>query len=155
MTTPSASTSASAGFGTPADRAAVQSVLDRLAAAWSSADATAYAALFTDDATYVVFDGTLLNGRTAIEESHRWLFDGPLRGTRLSRSDDDGAEITIRFPRPGVAYVINASAGLRADGDSAVPPGRGSTVSFLLIRDDRTSDWRITAFQNTRQTAQN
>jgi uncharacterized protein (TIGR02246 family) len=61
----------------------VEDALTRLAATWNDGDATAYADLFTPDATYVVFDGTVVRGRAAIEDGHRALFAGPLRGFRM------------------------------------------------------------------------
>jgi hypothetical protein len=46
--------------------------------------------------------------------------------------------------------VASTSGGVRATGDSDAAPGRGSTVSFLLLRD--ATGWNIAAFQNTRPT---
>ncbi|GAA1291765.1 hypothetical protein GCM10009609_70310 [Pseudonocardia aurantiaca] len=41
------------------DRTPIDTVLADLATAWDAGDASAYAALFTRDAIYVVFDGTV------------------------------------------------------------------------------------------------
>ena len=73
-------------------------------AAWNAGDATAYAAGFTQDATYVVFDGTILRGRREIEDSHRWLFDGPLSGSTVDFAAG-GTGPEIRYVSPGVAHV--------------------------------------------------
>src|SRR6184192_531187 len=62
----------------------VRAVLDRLAQAWNDGDATAYGRLFTEDADYVTFFGLNFPGREAIEESHRALFEGPLKGSKLT-----------------------------------------------------------------------
>ena|ERR1700754_1353023 len=121
----------------------VQDVLTRLAAAWNDGDATAYAALFTSDATYVVFDGTVVRGRAAIEDGHRALFAGPLRGFRM---EPPAAPVPVRYLRPDVAHVL-ADGGTRPPGQSELPPDRASVVSFLLVHDD---EWRIAAFHNTR-----
>ncbi|MGI9063628.1 MAG: SgcJ/EcaC family oxidoreductase [Pseudonocardiaceae bacterium] len=46
--------------------------LARLAAAWNAGDASGYAAQFTEDATYVAFNGEVMRGRAAIEDTHRF-----------------------------------------------------------------------------------
>jgi uncharacterized protein (TIGR02246 family) len=125
----------------------LEDVLTRLAAAWNDGDATAYADQFTPDATYVVFDGTVVRGRAAIEDSHRALFAGPLRGFRM---DPPAEPVPVRYLGPDVAHVLVAG-GTRRPGQDELPPDRASVVSFVLVRkDDR---WRIAAFQNTRATA--
>jgi uncharacterized protein (TIGR02246 family) len=124
--------------------ASVEDVLTRLAAAWNDGDATAYADLFTPDATYVVFDGTVVRGRAAIEEGHRALFAGPLRGFRM---DPPAGPVAARHLGPDVAHVL-VDGGTRPPGQQDLPPDRASVVSFVLVRHD--DGWRITAFQNTR-----
>jgi uncharacterized protein (TIGR02246 family) len=121
----------------------VEDALTRLAAAWNNGDATAYADLFTPDATYVVFDGTVVRGRTAIEEGHRALFAGPLRGFRM----EPPAAAPVRYLGSDVAHVL-AAGGTRPPGQEEPAPDRASVVSFVLVRQD--DDWRIAAFQNTR-----
>jgi uncharacterized protein (TIGR02246 family) len=124
--------------------------LSRLSAAWNAGDATAYAAEFTPDATYVVFDGTVLRGRGEIEDSHRWLFDGPLRGSTMDFAND-GEGPQVRAVAPGVAHVLAAGGGVRPQGVEAVTADRRSVVSLVLVEDGGT--WRVTAFQNTRDAA--
>ncbi|MFC7655536.1 SgcJ/EcaC family oxidoreductase [Pseudonocardia benzenivorans] len=63
--------------------AEIVAVLTRLAAAWRAADAAAYGAEFTEDATYVVFNGIVLRGRAAIADAHAMLWKGPLAGSRM------------------------------------------------------------------------
>jgi uncharacterized protein (TIGR02246 family) len=129
---------------------AVDDVLARLSAAWNAGDATAYAAEFTPDATYVVFDGTVLRGRGEIEDSHRWLFDGPLRGSTMGFAigEDDGPP--VRVVAPGVAHLVLAGGGVRPEGVEIVPADRRSVVSLVLVEDG--GAWRVAAFQNTRDT---
>jgi uncharacterized protein (TIGR02246 family) len=125
----------------------VEDTLARLAAAWNDGDATAYAGLFTPDATYVIFDGTVVRGRAAIEEGHRALFAGPLRGFRM---DPPTAAVPVRYLTPDTAHVL-VTGGTRPPGQEEVPADRASVVSFVLVRDE--DDWRIAAFQNTRAVA--
>ncbi|MEV6640492.1 SgcJ/EcaC family oxidoreductase [Amycolatopsis sp. NPDC051371] len=123
----------------------VRAVLGRLTEAWNSADAAAYGRLFTEDADYVTFFGMNFPGREAIESSHRALFEGPLKGSKLTGRL--GASANVRFVRPDVAVVV-AGGGSSVTGADTADEGRDSTVSFVLVRED--GEWLITAFQNTR-----
>jgi uncharacterized protein (TIGR02246 family) len=123
----------------------VRAVLGRLTQAWNDGDATAYARLFTEDADYVTFFGLNFPGREAIESSHRALFEGPLKGSKLTAPL--GATAKVRFVRPDVAVVV-VGGGSSLTGADTADEGRESTVSFVLVRED--GEWLITAFQNTR-----
>lgn len=130
------------------DESAIRGLLDLLVEAWNAGDADAYAKLFTEDADYITFFGQNLPGREAIEEAHRALFEGPLKGSRLTGLSEREVG-KIRFLRPDVAHI-------RAGGGSSVSggepePDRESTVTFVAVRDD--GAWRFTAFQNTRRNA--
>lgn len=133
-------------MATQTDHAPIDALLSRLAETWDAGDAAAYADLFTADASYVVFDGTVLNGRTAIEEVHRFLFAGPLAGSRMG---GPGARpsVPVRFVRPDVAIAVVAG-GVRPAGAEELTSDRASVVSLVLVEDG--DGWRITAFQNTR-----
>ena len=122
----------------------------RLSAAWNTGDAAAYAAAFTPDATYVVFDGTVLRGRGEIEDSHRWLFGGPLSGSTVDFAAG-GAGPEIRHVSPGVAHVLAAGGGIRPQGVDEVTADRKSVVSLVLVEDG--GEWLVAAFQNTRDAA--
>jgi uncharacterized protein (TIGR02246 family) len=124
---------------------AVLQLCQRLTDAWNAGDATAYGDLFTADADYVVFNGMHLEGRDAIAESHRWLFDGPLRGTRLSAGS---APATVRFVRPDVAIVIS-TGGMTMAGEPSPDPGHDSIQTLVAVRGD--GGWRLASFQNTRR----
>ncbi|MCY0937641.1 SgcJ/EcaC family oxidoreductase [Streptomyces sp. H34-S4] len=125
--------------------AAVQAVLNRLASAWEHHDAEAYGELFTEDATYITYVGTFYQGRRDIVESHRTLFAGFLKGTRLADEILD-----VRFYGPGVA-VVNG----RGDTYKGKRPEKlGKIQTYTLVRDtDAGADgqWRIAAFQNTKR----
>ncbi|MEU8633452.1 SgcJ/EcaC family oxidoreductase [Amycolatopsis sp. NPDC048633] len=123
----------------------VRAVLGRLTEAWNSADAAAYGRLFTEDADYVTFFGLNFPGREAIESSHRALFEGPLKGSKLT--GQLGASAKVRFVRPDVAVAV-VGGGSSVTGADTADEGRESTVSFVLVRED--GEWLITAFQNTR-----
>ncbi|GAA3861986.1 SgcJ/EcaC family oxidoreductase [Saccharothrix violaceirubra] len=117
-----------------------------LARAWERGDATAYADAFTEDAEYVVFDGRRLSGRREIEDAHRWLFSGPLKGSRLVGTTE--VDVPPRFLRPDVAVLV--SGGAVAGPDGGVPAGAASVQTSVLVRED--GRWRCASFQNTRVT---
>jgi uncharacterized protein (TIGR02246 family) len=123
----------------------VLDLFDHLVDAWNAGDATAYGNLFTTDADYVVFNGMHLKGRQAIADSHRWLFDGPLKGTRLA-----GAPVpaSFRLLRPDVAVVVT-TGGVTMASDDAPDPGHESIQTLVAVRGDE--GWRFASFQNTRR----
>ncbi|SED29714.1 conserved hypothetical protein [Amycolatopsis tolypomycina] len=125
--------------------AEVRGVLGRLTDAWNAGDAAAYGRLFTEDADYVTFFGLNFPGREAIESSHRALFEGSLRGVKLTASPGRAAK--VRFVRPDVAVAV-VGGGSSLTGAEVGDEGRESTVSFVLVREE--GEWLITAFQNTR-----
>jgi uncharacterized protein (TIGR02246 family) len=125
--------------------AGVRAVLDRLTQAWNDGDAAAYGRLFTGDADYVTFFGMNIPGRDAIESSHRALFEGPLKGSKLTGRL--GAAAKVRLVRPDVAVAV-VGGGSSLTGAGTTDEGRESTVSVVLVREE--GGWLITAFQNTR-----
>jgi uncharacterized protein (TIGR02246 family) len=137
--------------GTPtAAHAAVLATLDRITAAWNAGDATAFGAEFTPDATYVTFDGQVLVGRDAVVDVHRWLFDGPLKGSTMGATSTGDDAPDVRFLRPDVAHVLVAGAVRPAD-QAETAPDRDSVPSFVLVDDG--GGWLVTAFHNTRRQA--
>ncbi|WP_329280948.1 SgcJ/EcaC family oxidoreductase [Streptomyces sp. NBC_00691] len=121
--------------------ASVQAVLRRLVAAWERHDAEAYGELFTEDATYITYVGTFYRGRRDIVESHRTLFTGFLKGTRLADEVLD-----IRFYGPGVA-VVNG----RGDTYKGRRPAKLAKIQTYTLVREADGRWRIAAFQNTKR----
>ncbi|RSN51824.1 DUF4440 domain-containing protein [Streptomyces sp. WAC 04229] len=126
---------------TAQDRQAVTDVIDSLIDAWRRHDADAYAAPFTDDATYVTFVGTYYQGRRDIAESHRVLFAKYLKGTQLADEVLD-----VRFPAPDVAVVTG-----RGDTYKGKRPEKLSKVQTYTLVRQTDGQWRIAAFQNTKR----
>ena len=126
------------------DNAAIEALFRQLADAWNSGDTETFGSLFDEDADYVVFNGVHLKGRQQIAETHRQLFQGPLKGTRI---EGGGGGQTVRYLCPHVALVHN-SGGLRRPGESEVSPEQNSVQTFVLMK--RGDRWSIAAFQNTR-----
>jgi uncharacterized protein (TIGR02246 family) len=124
----------------PSDEAAVRALLQAMNDAWGDVDA--FAACFTEDADYVVFDGSHLKGRHAIAASHRPLFERFLKGSRLA-----GEPPSVRFLTPEVALIHSKGAILRAGQQR--PSRRRVSVQTLVAVKQR-DGWRLRAFQNTR-----
>jgi uncharacterized protein (TIGR02246 family) len=122
-------------------RADITAVIASLVDAWDRHDADAYGALFTEDASYVTFIGTSYRGRHDIVASHRALFDGPLKGTRLASGIDD-----IRFFGPDTAVVTG-----RGDTFKGRPPAVLAKVQTYMLVRAADGAWRIAAFHNTKR----
>lgn len=143
VTGTAACTSVTATGTTPGtgDRDAVCALLSSLARAWGGADADAYGALFTQDATYTTYVGTHYQGRDDITEAHRALFGGFVKGTKLADS-----VLGIRFLGPDAAVVTS-----RGDTYTGGGPGDLSKVQTYTLTREGDGQWRIAAFQNTKR----
>lgn len=124
----------------------IHRLLDALTAAWNDGDAAAFAGLFTEDADYVTYFGARMEGRKAIEDSHRALFEGPLKGSRLMAPAAAEPLRKIRFLSPDVALVLTTGGSALAGG--APDPARDSILTFTAVKTGE--GWRFASFQNTR-----
>jgi uncharacterized protein (TIGR02246 family) len=127
---------------TTADEATLRSFPQAMIAAWNRGDATAFAAPFAEDATFIAFEGTELTGRKAIVEFHQPLFETQLKGTRL-----DGDVRFVRFLSPDLA-VIHARCGVMLAGRDRTIPSRDSMQLFVCTR--HKGEWRVDAIMNAR-----
>lgn len=125
---------------TDTDEAAVRDLLQRLNAAWGDADL--YGTIFTEDADYVVFDGSHAKGRAEIVEMHRPLFEGFMKGSRLA-----GETTAVRFLASGVALAHSKGAVLRA-GQKQASRRAVSVQTLVVVKQE--GRWLVAAFQNTR-----
>ena len=125
-----------------ADTEAVTGLIRATVAAWGAGDADAYAANFTEDATYVTFVGTLYRGREEIARAHQALFDKFLKGSVLI---DDIAD--IRFLGSDTA-VVTGRGDVAKHG--ARPAKLTKVQTYTLVR-EANGAWRIAAFQNTKR----
>ena len=126
-----------------ADETMIKDVFSRLVDAWNRGDGGAYGTLFTDDADYVDVTGTHTRGGAAIGHMHQFLFDGPLKGSKLA----SGGQGAVSFLTPDVALVV--SGGNSQLVDQAIPPDdRRSINTMVLVK--HAGEWKIRAFQNNR-----
>jgi uncharacterized protein (TIGR02246 family) len=124
------------------DEAAVRDLFRRLLDDWGRGDGAAYGSRFTGDADYVAFDGSHTRGREEISSSHQQLFDGFLKGTRLT-----GQLLSVKFPSPDAA-LVHATGGTVMRGKTKPSPERDSIQTLVAVRRDGV--WRFAAFHNTR-----
>ncbi|MEV0121231.1 SgcJ/EcaC family oxidoreductase [Streptomyces sp. NPDC050703] len=123
------------------DGRAVCATLDTLADAWERGDAEAYGRQFTEDGTYTTYIGSHYEGRADITASHRALFKGFLKDSKLA-----SRYLDMRFLTKDVAVLT--SRGADYTGDKPGADELTKVTTFTLVRD--TDDtWQIAAFHNT------
>ncbi|HYM05166.1 MAG TPA: SgcJ/EcaC family oxidoreductase [Terriglobales bacterium] len=123
------------------DEQALHDIPKQFETAWNRYDSVSLAALFAEDATFIHIFGGQLDGRAAIEASHRIIFDTIYKASHLSvilRS--------IRLVRPDVAVVFARMHLKFQEGNQA----REIETRPTLIVVKEQAKWQIVALQNTR-----
>ena len=123
------------------DEQAIEDILKQFESAWNRYDSASIAALFAEDATFIHIFGGQLDGRSAIEASHRVIFDTIYKGSHASfplRS--------IRFVRPDVAVAFARAHVKFKEGNEA----REIETRPTLVAVKEGSKWQVVAFQNTK-----
>lgn len=110
----------------------VSAFYDKLAAAWSANDGTAFAAFFTEDGSLINPFGERADGRQALTAMYSEYFGGMLKGTTTS--------ISLTRTRPaGPDHVL-------ADAEQTIYTSDGDVLMALhvvsLLRRDG-NDWRL------------
>ncbi len=114
------------------DDSSIRLLLARLYDAWARGDGDAYAACFAEKSDYVTFNGVHLRSRAENAQLHSALFNGVLKGTKLS------AEIeSVELLSNNVALVHTVGTGRKT-----------SYQTYVLVKSD--AEWLIRSFQNTR-----
>jgi uncharacterized protein (TIGR02246 family) len=121
----------------PADRDSVAAFLDRIRRAWDAADATAYAALFAEDASYVIFMGDAMFGREQIGQTHHDVFTKWQKGTKMAVRP-----LEVRMLGADAAVVTTVGGiGTKAE----IPVDKFQTYTLRRVG----QGWECVAFQNT------
>lgn len=123
------------------DEESIQKMVRQFEAAWNRYDSAGIGALFAEDANFIQIFGGQLDGRAAIEASHRHIFD-----TIYKNSDARFVLRSIRFLRPDVAAAFATACVKFKEGDEV----RKITTRPTLIVVKEPAGWRIVVFQNTR-----
>lgn len=123
------------------DEVAIQTILQQIETSWNVYDSVSIGALFAEDANFIQIFGGQLDGRTAIEASHRHIFDTIYKG-----SHGTFKLRSIRFLRPDVAIVFAKAHVKFKEGNEA----REIETRPTLVVVKEQAKWRIVAFQNTK-----
>jgi uncharacterized protein (TIGR02246 family) len=127
------------------DERAIQDLVKGLEDAWNAYDSKSFAAPFAEDANFIQIFGGQLDGRAAVEASHRAIFDTIYKGSQASFTLR-----SIRFVRPDVAIAFTrAHLKFFAGGEAREIETR---PTLILVREQvkEQGTWQIVAFQNTR-----
>lgn len=129
-----------------AEKAAIQAVLDAHAKAWSKGDAAAAAAVMTEDADWVGGDGSVYEGRAAIEAAHENWLAGSAKGSHHSHP----GLAKIQFLRPDVAVVDGDSymSGLHDEQGKEIPAETSRYTAVMVKENGR---WKVAAFRSLPQ----
>ena len=125
---------------TPGDRAALESIVGQLEAAWNAMDGSAFADPFADDADFVTIRGEHFRGRPAIAEGHAGIFRSIYAGSTNHMTVEG-----MRLLRPEVALVHVHSLLDAPQGPLAGQHG----ARFSLALTKEAGRWEIAAFHNT------
>ena len=124
------------------DTDGAQRFIDAWDAAWTHHDATAIAALHTNDAITVNRFGTVVNGRTALERALGFLHgpDGPFHRSVFPRQ----TIIAVRMVAPTVMIVQTKWKNPMMKPDGKIDPASTNdmVVTFVLVQ--RGTDWQAT-----------
>ena len=121
----------------------INRIFEQWQSAWNRHDMRAFAQLFHDDATWIVWTGRVWRGRQAIEdghvEAHRTFF-------RDSIQTSEPREIRLVAPGVVVARSLTTLRGDTRDPETTIYGHK------LLVLTRRDGAWRILYGQNTRLT---
>ncbi|HEY7020152.1 MAG TPA: SgcJ/EcaC family oxidoreductase [Ktedonobacterales bacterium] len=122
------------------DESAVRALYQGILASWNARDAAEFAALFTDDAEVIGFDGSQMIGWPEIETTVRQIFADHETGAYV------GIIRSVRFLAPAVA-LLRAVSGVVPAGQSDLNPALNAQQTLIATKHD--GAWRITLYQNT------
>ncbi len=117
-------------------RALYQQLLD----SWNQRDDHAFAVLFEVKGHLVGYDGSQINGRTAIQVEMNRIFHNHIPATFV------GIVREVRFPSPDTA-ILRAVAGMVPRGQMDLDPDVNAVQTLVAV--NRDGNWEIALFQNT------
>lgn len=126
-----------------ADEDAIRAIHRQMIDAWNVGDGAAFAAPFTDDADFVVFEGTHLKGRQQIASFTQQIFDTVVKGSRL-----EGEVKFVRLLSPVLA-VMHSAVRTTLRGQAEASPGRDSMQLTIVTKRD--GEWRGEGLLNARR----
>ncbi|MDF3290653.1 SgcJ/EcaC family oxidoreductase [Streptomyces silvisoli] len=115
----------------------VDAFLNRVREAWNAGDAQAYAAQFSEDASYIAFIGEAILGRPEIERTHHEVFTVWQKGTRMIVKPIDVRTVDVD------TSVVTTIGGV------GTQPALGYDKFQTYVLRRREGRWLCVAFQNT------
>jgi uncharacterized protein (TIGR02246 family) len=134
------------GQGSPpvdrvADREQIAAIIQKWEQAWNNHDMHAFASLFQEDGTWILWTGQVWSGRAAIEEGHaavhKTVFRNSVQRERLE-------ELTFVGPDAAVVRFYSTLTGDERSPDKVVRSRK------LLVVTRRDGKWSVRWGQNTR-----
>lgn len=129
--------------GSSANEKAIRAIHRKVIDAWNASDGTAFAAAFTDEVDFVVWEGTHLNGRQALAAFTQQIFDTVVKGSRL-----EGEVKFVRFLSPVLA-VMHSVVRTALAGQTKPSPSRDSIELTVVTKRD--GEWRGESLMNARR----
>jgi uncharacterized protein (TIGR02246 family) len=143
---------ATAGGAQMSDEAAIRSIVEEEATAWTQGDAAAYSRHFAETGTFTNILGQFFAGHDVFLKHHEVLFKGPYRGTTLHHD-----VASLQFVRSDVAIVevLTSVTGFQklAPGLNTDTKGRLRTRLLQVLIKDK-GEWKIVAYHNVDVKAQ-
>ncbi|MEO8394575.1 MAG: SgcJ/EcaC family oxidoreductase [Chloroflexota bacterium] len=118
----------------------IEMLYRQLLEAWNRQDAKSYAALFSEDANVIGFDGSQIDGRTEIEANIGAIFAHHKTARYVWKVRE------VRFLTPEIA-LLRGVVGMIPPGKSEIMPERNAIQS--LVAEKYVDEWGIRLFQNT------
>ena len=120
----------------------IHATADALKEAWNRHDAKAFTDAFTDDAEFTNVFGMVSRGRSEIERTHAFIFEGFLKDSRWTKSD-----VTVRMIDPGVASVdIRWEVLNSRDPEGKAWSPRTGIITLIVVK--AYGAWKIDVFHN-------
>src|SRR4051794_13162407 len=113
-----------------ADEEAIRAIHRQMIDAWNQGSGESFAAPFTDDADFVVFEGTHLKGQQEIARFTQQIFDTVVKGTHL-----EGEVKFVRFLSPELA-VMHSVVRTILLGQAEASPSRDSMEMYVVTKRD-------------------
>ncbi len=120
--------------------AVISDIADRLEHSWNSADGSAYAEPFTDDADYITIQGTHLTGRQEVAEGAAGIFATIYRGSKITLRVTRVRNLSPSVIVAQIEHVLDVP-----DGPAA---GVTTTLATVVVVDSARG-WELAALHNT------
>jgi uncharacterized protein (TIGR02246 family) len=125
---------------TQADKNAIAALPSRISTAWAAHDATAFAAVFTEDGS-MVLPHAHCRGREAIHTFMTEGWAGPYKGTKAT-----GTPLDLRFLNADVA-LLTTRGGVLQPGETEVAAERSIIATWVAV--NRSGEWLLAAYHNS------